>query len=92
MRIRRGYSNSRVLKAVDNLLHSDEGPTDYGTQLPGGVSLFFEECPEPIEDIHWSKPPLCVYDYSEDTDCFRDQNPDVYVLSPTPSLTFRTGR
>lgn len=92
MRIRQGYSGPRVLKAIDHLLHTEEGPTDCGIQLPGGVSLFFEACSEPVEDMQWSNPPLCVYEYPEDTECFRDQNPDIYVLSPTPVMTFRSGQ
>ncbi|AII60156.1 hypothetical protein X793_00435 [Dehalococcoides mccartyi CG4] len=92
MRIRRGYSAPQILKAVNNLLHTEEGQTDCATQLSGGVSLFFEVCSDTGEDILWADPPLCVYHYSEDTDCFRDQNPNIYVLSPIPLLTFRNGR
>lgn len=92
MRIRKGYSTTKVVKAIDNFLHTEEGPTSTGMQLPGGVSLFLEACSERIEDVQWSNPPLCIYDYTNDIDCFRDHNPDIYVLSPSPTLTFRTGK
>ena len=92
MRIRKGYSNLKVLKSIDNLLHGEEGPTNTGIQLPGGASLFLEACSEKIEDIQWSNPPLCVYDYANDDDCLHDHNPDIYVLSPSPMVSFRTGK
>lgn len=89
VRIRRGYSESSIVGAVDSYLHADETPTEQGLQLPGGVRLYFEEPVSDMGDARWSNPPLYVYTFPDDTECVRDEHPDIYMLPPVKELSFK---
>lgn len=89
VRVRGGYSTTEIVSSIDRFLHADENPTEIGQQLPGGIHLF---CDKPValtEDIKWSGPPILVYQYKDDEQCFRDTTPDIYLLAPTRKLSFR---
>lgn len=89
VRVRGGYSTTKIVSSIDHFLHADENPTKMGRQLPGGIHLF---CDEPVAltgDIKWSGPPIMVYQYKDDEQCFRDTTPDIYLLAPTRKLSFR---
>ncbi len=91
IRVRRDYAGSKIVKALDRFLHAEDGPTDQGLQLQGGVKLFFETFIGQLEDVRWVKPPLQVYKYQDDAVCFKDENPDIYMLSRSQGLSFRVG-
>ncbi len=89
IRVRRGYSTTDVVSSIDRFLHTDEGPTEKGQRLPGGIRLFCEEPVAPIEDIKWAGPPLLLYHYEDDERCFREMMPDIYLLASTREISFR---
>lgn len=91
IRIRRGYSGSDILKTVDAHIHGDEGATEQGLQLPGGVRLYFEEPVDDEEDARWTAPPLYIYRFKDDAECLREVHPDVYMLPPLNDLSFKVG-
>ena len=89
--IRHGYTGSEVVRTVDNLIHAEEGPTEYGQQLPGGVRLYFEEPVEKSGNARWTNPPLYVYQYDDDAQCLLEAHPDIYMLPPANEISFKTG-
>ncbi len=89
VRIRRGYSGSSIVGAVDGYLHADEGPTEQGLQLPGGVRLYFEEPVNDVGEARWSEPPLYVYTFPDDAECIHGEHPDIYMLPPMKDLSFK---
>lgn len=92
IRARRGYDAASIVRAVDKHLHSDEGPTEHGRQLPGGVRLCFEDLVGDTGDAEWTNPPLQIYRYLNDAECVRDEHPDIYMLAPLNDLSFKAGR
>ena len=88
IRIRRGYVESDIVKAVDKDIHGDGEATEQGQQLPGGVRLYFEEPLDNEIDVRWTDPPLYVYQYEKDEDCFSEAHPDIYMLPPVSDLSF----
>jgi len=91
VRVRRGYASGDVVRNVDTFLHTEEGPTDEGIQLPGGVRLYFEEILDGDVDAKWSDPPLGIYRFENDEECIRDTHPDIYMLPSGEEIPFRTG-
>lgn len=89
IRVCQGYSAPRIAKAIDKFLHSEDGPTSHGSQLPGGVRLFLQAPLGDVEDVGWFNPPLYVYEYQNDADCLAEENPDIYMLPPEQSVSFR---
>lgn len=89
IRVCKGYSAPRIAKAIDKFLHSEDGPSSHGSQLPGGVRLFLQAPLGDVEDIGWFNPPLYVYEYKNDADCLAEENPDIYMLPPEQSVSFR---
>ena len=89
VRVRRGYSPSEMVSSIDRFLHEDEKPTELGSQLPGGIHLFSEEPMGDLEGVKWSDPPILVYNYKNDQDCFQEVTPDIYLLAPTREIVFR---
>lgn len=89
LRVRRGYSTVDILSSIDRFLHTNGSPTDMGKQLPGGIRLFCEEPVASAEDIKWSDPPILVYNYGGDKNCFREMMTDIYLLAPTRDISFR---
>lgn len=92
MRVRRGYVGSSIVQAADRYLHAEEGPTDDGRKLPGGVRMYFEESINGTEDTRWSDPPLYVYTYPDDAECIQAEHPDIYMLPPVNDMSFRNAR
>jgi len=88
IRICQGYSAPKIVHAIDRFLHSEDGPTNNGFQLPGGVRLFLAAPLGDVEDVGWCNPPLYVYEYQDDDDCLEKENPDIYVLPPEQSPSF----
>jgi len=91
IRVRRGYAGSDIVRTVDGHIHAEDGPTDHGQQLPGGVRLYFEEPLDDKGDARWTDPPLYVYRFENDEECLREGHPDIYMLPPASDLSFRTG-
>ena len=90
IRVRRGYSTSEVISSVDRFIHNDHGPSDMGKQLPGGIRLVFEDNISHTEEARWSNPPILLYHYEDDSRCFKEIIPDIYMLPPEYKLTFNT--
>lgn len=91
IRIRRGYTGSDIIKNVDGHIHTEDGATNQGQQLPGGVRLYFEESLDDDGDARWTDPPLYIYRYENDEECLREGHPDIYMLPPASDLSFRIG-
>lgn len=91
IRIRRGYAGSAIVRTVDGHIHAEDGATDQGQQLPGGVRLYFEEPLDNNVDAQWTNPPIYVYQFENDEECLREGHPDIYMLPPANDLSFRTG-
>ena len=89
MRIFSGYLGSRIVAAVDSYLHDDEGPTEQGLQLPGGVRLYFKDELSETGDARWSDPPFYIYRYRDDTECIQNEYPDINLLSPRDDMSFK---
>ncbi len=89
VRIRRGYTENEVVRDVDTYLHADEGPTEQGEQLPGGIRLYLEEPLERDVDARWSDPPLCIYQFEDDERCIQEGHPDIYMLPPLGEVSFK---
>lgn len=89
VRIRRGYVERSIVAAVDRYLHSEEGPTRQGLQLPGGVRLYFEEDVSDTGDARWSNPPFYLYRFLDDAECIRNEHPDIYMLPPADDASFK---
>lgn len=91
IRVRRGYVEDEVIGTIDQYLHTENGFTDEGERLPGGIRLYLEERPYSDYDARCSTPPLYVYQFDDDTQCVKEGNPDVYLAPPINSMSFRTG-
>jgi len=91
IRIRRGYAGGDIVRTVDRHIHAEDGATDQGQQLPGGVRLYFEEPLDNNGDARWTDPPLYVYQFENDEECLRESHPDIYMLPPASDLSFRGG-
>jgi hypothetical protein len=91
IRVRRGYAGSDIVRTVDGHIHAEDGATDQGQQLPGGVRLYFEEPLGNNGDARWTDPPLYVYRFENDEECLREGHPDIYMLPPASDLSFRAG-
>lgn len=89
LRVRAGYSTSDIVSSLDRLLHEDEGPTEVGSQLPGGIHLYSEESFDVPEGIKRHDPPILVYHHETDQECFLEANPDIYLLAPARAVSFR---
>ena len=88
IRIRGGYVESDIVKAMDRNIHGNGEATEQGQQLPGGVRLYFEEPLDNKIDVRWTDPPLYAYQYERDKDCFSEAHPDIYMLPPVRDLSF----
>lgn len=91
IRIRRGYAGGHIARTVDAHIHADEGATEFGQQLPGGIRLYFEEELDRNGDARWTDPPLYIYNFEDDAECLREAHPDIYMLPPADDVSFRTG-
>ncbi len=89
VRVRRGYAESEVVRDVDTYLHADEGPTEQGEQLPGGVRLYLEGSLDRDVDAKWSNPPLCIYQFKDDERCIQEGHPDIYMMPPLGEVSFK---
>jgi len=90
IRIKNGYPDSYILKQVDKYLHDEEAPTTDGLKLPGGVHLYFaRRIGELDNEIQWTNPSIQVHYYENDIDCFKEENVDIYMISPDQKLLFR---
>lgn len=91
IRIRRGYAGNDIIRTVDSYIHKEEGTTEKGKQLPGGIRLYFEEKPIDDEiDARWTDPPLHIYQFKNDSDCLPEAHPDIYMLPPANDLSFKS--
>ena len=79
--IESGYAESKVISAVDQYLHDgDEGPTEKGQELSGGVRLYVRKEVEDVGNVEWSDPPLYLYQFEEDISS--NIGYDINMLSP----------
>lgn len=92
MRVRRGYAEGSILTAIDRHLHAEEGPTEQGRQLPGGVRMYFEEPVGDTGEVKLAGPPLYIYTFEDDAECVKEEHPDIYMLPPMNDLSFKDGR
>ena len=91
IRIRRGYAGNDIIRTVDSYIHEEEGTTEKGKQLPGGIRLYFEEKPIDDEiDARWTDPPLHIYQFKNDSECLPEAHPDIYMLPPANDLSFKS--
>lgn len=91
VRVRRGYAGGEIIKTIDNHIHAEDGPTEQGHQLPGGVRVYFEETPDDNGAARWTTPPLYVYHFQGEKDWPSEGCPDIDMLSPTRDLAFKRG-
>lgn len=91
VRVRGGYAGTEIVRNVDAYLHTEEGPSPQGEQLPGGIRLYLEEMLDGDVDARWSNPPLCIYRFEDDLECVREAHPDIYLLPPNSAVSFRAG-
>lgn len=91
VRVRHGYAQDDVVRTVDSWLHADDGPTERGLHLPGGVRLYLEERLSDDVEARWSGPPLQVYRYADDEECIGQAHPDIYMLPPVKAPSFNPG-
>lgn len=59
--------------------------------MPGGIRLYLEEQVESDIDARWIDPPLYLYRYRDDDECFAETFPDIYMLPPVNEFSFRSG-
>jgi len=90
IRVRRGYEDSDILRNIDDYIHTDEGATEIGKQLPGGIRLYFEEQIKSEIDARWIDPPLYVYRFEDDEECLAETFPDIYMLPPVNEFSFKS--
>lgn len=90
-RICHGYSASEVVKNVDSFLHGEDGPTEKGMELPGGVRLYLQDQLNKDIGAQWTKPPLFIYSYENDEDCLKVTHPDIFMSQSTSDVSFRDG-
>ena len=91
IRIRRGYAGNDIVRTVDSYMHEEEGATEKGKQLPGGIRLYFEENPIDDEiDVRWTDPPFYIYQFKDDSECLPEAHPDIYMLPPANDLSFKS--
>ena len=92
IRIRRGYAGNDIIKIVNSYIHEEEGATEKGKQLPGGIRLYFEEKPIDDEiDARWTDPPLHIYEFKDDSECLSEVHPDIYMLPSRKRPFFQAG-
>jgi hypothetical protein len=88
--VRKGYAGSEIVKNVDSFLHTEDGLTENGTLLPGGVRIYLEEPLEgDVEEVKWTNPPLCVYQFKNDEEFIKNANPDIFMLSPKTEISIK---
>lgn len=92
IRVRKGYPTIEILPSLDNLLHNEDGASEIGKILPGGIHFFAEEKIPTTEGLRPITPPLLMYHVDNDVDYFQGFNPDIYFLPPSKSLEFRPVR
>jgi hypothetical protein len=88
VRVRKGYAPAEVVRSVDSFLHSEEGPTKEGRQVPGGVRVYLEEPLGEEVEAQWVEPPLHISTYMDDQECVKSTSPDVYMLPPASDISF----
>ena len=91
IRVRDGYIGSDIVRTVDAHIHAEDGATESGQQLPGGIRLYFEKPLDNHESARWTDPPLYIYQFENDEDCLPVAHPDIYMLPPINELSFRPG-
>lgn len=89
MRVRKGYPAKIVIENVDAFLHAEEGPTEFGARLPGGLRLYLEKSLDQDVEARWTSPPLCVYHYENDEECIAKASPDIYMLPAESRVSTR---
>ena len=89
MRVRKGYPAKVVIENVDAFLHAEEGPTELGARLPGGLRLYLEKALDQDVEARWTSPPLCVYHYENDQECIQKASPDIYMLPAESRVSTR---
>ena len=81
-----GYSISDVISAIDRFLHEEDGATEIGKLLPGGVRIACVDRPDETDDIRWSDPPMLLY-HQDDSRSFES---DIFMLPPIHDLSIST--
>ena len=87
IRIRQGYIGSDIVKNVDRNIHEEEGPTEQGQQLSGGVRLYFEESLDNEIDVRWTDPPIYIYQFEKDEEHLPEVHPDIYMVPPVKDFS-----
>lgn len=76
---RHGQGSTESITSASRLIHGDDGPTESGLMLPGGVRLYFSQPLEgQLSPVRWSNPSLCVYR----VETVAQAEPDIYMLPP----------
>lgn len=91
VRICRGYVSAEVVKKMDFFLHGEDGPTEKGFELPGGVRLYLQDPIQGNLDAKWTDPPFFIYNYPNDAECISINNPDIFMSQPSSDITYRNG-
>ncbi len=89
IQVRKGYEGGEIVKTIDNYIHTDEGLTEEGQKIPGGVRLYLEEHLENDVEASWTNPPFHVYHFEKETECLERNHPDIYLLPPVDELAFQ---
>jgi len=91
IRVCRGYNGDEVVKRLDTFIHGEEGPTERGLELPGGIRLYMQDPPSHEMNSQWTNPPFFLYIYENDSECIRMNNPDIFMSQPPCDISFRNG-
>lgn len=85
----KGHPEIETIKSIDDYLHFEDGPSDQGRCLPGGVRLYLEGSHEANYEATWENPPFLIYHVEENSQRVLKRNLDVYMLPPALEKTFR---
>lgn len=88
VRVSKGYSPDRIIESTQKLLYTENGVTDFGTQLPGGIHFFFSDELRNVDEQIWRSPPMALYEYKDDEECASKHQLDISLLPRSTSIAF----
>jgi hypothetical protein len=83
----KGFEGSSEILVADQFIHAENGPSEIGVQLPGGMSLSFEDRPNLPERVRWSDPPLSLFVFDSRDEAIENQNPDIQFVQSGKDLS-----
>jgi hypothetical protein len=86
------YSTSQIVSSIKRVLYSDDGPTDLGHYLPGGIRIIFSEEYKGNLDELYPETPILIYDSKDPANDSGEFYPDILLMEPKNDLEFRLSR